>query len=74
MTSISGTVHVVLRAGGRGYGRAGAPEPAQVRGERGGRQKRQGLDNHSIRVTVHKQLSLPIGLSFMLSFGLFLVA
>lgn len=75
MTSMSGTVHVVLRAAGAVTGRArGTRAPAEVRGETGGREKGQGLDNHSLRFTVGKQLSLPIRLSFMFSFGLFLVA
>lgn len=43
-------------------------------GKEVGREKREGLDNYSLRFTVGKQLSLPIRLSFMVSFGLFLVA
>lgn len=73
------------RAAGGGREDAGARRdprgtraPTGVRGKRkgggGGGKKRKGLDNYSARFTVCKQLALPIRLSFMVSFGLFLVA
>lgn len=79
MTSISGTVHVVLRGGARRVRLWARARVAHVRrpwfmGREGWREKRKGLDNYSLWFTVCKQLSLPIRLSFMFSFGLFLVA
>lgn len=75
MTSISGTVNVVLRAarGGRGYGQGPRGTPWLV-GREGRGEKREGLDSYLLQFTGCKQLSLPIRLSFMFSFGLFLVA
>jgi len=83
MTSISGTVHVVLQGGGRwqggcGYGQGPAWHTCTDRSSwekrREGGKKQKGLDKYPLRFTVRKQLSLPIRLSFMFSFGLFLVA
>lgn len=48
--------------------------PTVIRGRRGRREEGKALDTHLLQFTVYKQLSLPIRLSFMFSFGLFLVA
>lgn len=81
MTSISGTVHVVLRVadGGREdvvmrRDPRRMRAPTVIHGRRGRREEGKALDTHLLQFTVYKQLSLPIRLSFMFSFGLFLVA